>query len=72
MKLSVWALLGIAIVVIVLLNVATAEQREHLNRQKPKLPGPEYVWRSDLIGCKEHSPSHKKHRPLKTFGGIVR
>jgi hypothetical protein len=71
MKLSVWTLLGIAVVVIILLNIAIAEQREHLSRQKPKLPGPEYVWRSDLIGCKEHSPE-TKHRPLKTFGGIVR
>jgi hypothetical protein len=71
MKLSIWTLLGIAVVVIILFNVATAERREHLSRQKPKLPGPEYVWRSDLIGCKEHSPE-TKHRPLKTFGGIIR
>jgi hypothetical protein len=71
MKLSVWTLLGIAVVVIILFNVATAEQREHMSRQKPKLPGPEYVWRSDLVGCKEHSPPEKQ-RPLKAFSGFVR
>ena len=72
MKLSIWTLLGIAVVVIVLINIATAEQREHLSRQKPKLPGPEYVMRSELIGCKEHSGSEKQHKhSSKRFGGFV-